>query len=268
MLIDEQALQCWIDNFYGYGSWQARFWFVSHEESGTDIPEEVAEKLHYFCTLQNRDAATLCDIRELYRAAAFRAEGPRALKFSNLYDYRFGAGATLHGYWKNLIAFVHGYRDEKLPDLLDYQQNHFVALSARNEALIRLYPLPAHDHAWYYAWLDLPTLSFLKSRAAYQEYLYSRRIGNIMGNIITHKPEVVLMYGMENINQLKESVQQFFPAAKFKAVKGVKQQIPQHHLAEVGETIMIMTTQIPSLRHKRTETGFDWYAFGKMVRGR
>ncbi len=45
MLIEEKALKHWIDHFYGYGSWQARFWFVGYEESGGDVPEEVAEKL-------------------------------------------------------------------------------------------------------------------------------------------------------------------------------------------------------------------------------
>ena len=34
MLIEENALKYWIDNFYGYGSWQAKFWFIGYEESG------------------------------------------------------------------------------------------------------------------------------------------------------------------------------------------------------------------------------------------
>ncbi len=28
MLIEDKALRYWIDNFYGYGSWHARFWFI------------------------------------------------------------------------------------------------------------------------------------------------------------------------------------------------------------------------------------------------
>ncbi len=95
MLIEEKALKYWIDNFYGYGSWHARFWFVGYEESGGDVPEEVAEKLNYFYNLQVPNTPTLCDIRELYRH-----------------------------------AFVHGYQSEKLPDLLTYQKNSF-ALPSR-----------------------------------------------------------------------------------------------------------------------------------------
>ncbi len=273
MLIEEKALKNWIDNFYGYGAWQARFWFVGYEEGGGDVPEEVAEKLNYFYNLKPHNTPTLCNIRELYRHVAFRIDGPRAEKFATLYDQRFGSQATLHGSWKNLISFVHGYRNarrpaeqETLPDLLAYQKEWFASLSAPNEALIQLYPLPAHNHAWYYAWLDVPQLSFLKSRALYQEHVYANRMQSILQNISVYKPEVVLMYGMDNINLLKESVCKFFPAAKFKMVKAIKHQIPQHHRADFDGTTLLITTQIPALRHNRIETGFDWYGFGRVVK--
>jgi hypothetical protein len=266
MLIEEKALKHWIDNFYGYGAWHARFWFVGYEESGGDTPEEVAEKLNYFYNLQGPGTPTLCDIRELYRHVTFRVDGPRALKFANFNDYRFGSHATLHGAWKNLIAFVYGYRSEKLADLLTYQKNIFALPSASNEALIRLYPLPANDHAWYYAWLDLPQFPFLKSRALYQQHVYSSRMHHILKNMSVYKPEVVLMYGMDNINLLKQSVQEFFPTAQFRMVKSVKGQIPQYHRADFNETTLLITTQIPALRHNRVETGFDWHEFGKLVK--
>src|SRR5688572_18883233 len=222
MLIEEKPLKHWIDNFYGYGSWQAGIWFIAHEESGGDVPEEEAAKFNYFYKVHPPDAnSTLCDIRELYRHVATRLDGPRADKFTNFYEYRFGSNAVQHGLWKNLIAFVHGYRAKKLPDLLEYQKNLFVLPSARNEALIPLYPLPTHNHAWYYSWLDLPQFPFLKSRALYQEYVYRSRMHTILENISVYKPKVVLMYGMDNINLLKESVQGFFHAAKFKMVKGI-----------------------------------------------
>jgi hypothetical protein len=87
----------------------------------------------------------------------------------------------------------------------------------------------------------------------------------ILENIKTHKPDVVLMYGMDNINKLKASVQEFVPEVKFKMIKAVKQQIPQHHRADFDGTTLLITTQIPALRHNRIETGFDWQQFGKIV---
>jgi len=89
---------------------------------------------------------------------------------------------------------------------------------------------------------------------------------SILKNIGIYKPEVVLMYGMDNVNLLKKSVHEFFPAAKFKMVKAVKRQIPQHHRADFNGTTLLITTQIPALRHNRIETGFDWYGFGKLVK--
>lgn len=268
MLIDEKALEHWIDNFYGYGSWNASIWFIGYEEGGGDLPEEVAEKLNYFYKQhsQNKDSA-LCDIRDLYKHVTFRADGPKAGLFSSLFEYRFDSKAVLHGTWKNLIAFVHGYTNKNLPDLLSYQRNSFALPSAHSEALIQLYPLPSpHNHAWYYSWLDLPQFPFLKSRARYQDHLYERRMQNILHNIGVHKPKVVLMYGMNNINLIKQTVHASFPSAKFKMIKGAKGEIPQHHRADFDGTTMLITTQIPTLRHNRVETGFDWYALGRMVR--
>ncbi|HYK45795.1 MAG TPA: hypothetical protein VEV83_11535, partial [Parafilimonas sp.] len=153
-----------------------------------------------------------------------------------------------------------------LPDLLTYQKNLFASPSTSNEALVVLYPLPAHSHAWYYAWLELPQFPFLKSRALYQQHVYSSRMQDILKNISVYNPEVVVMYGMDNINLLKRSVQQVFPSAKFGMVKAVKRQIPQYHRADFNGTTMLLTTQIPALRHNRIETGFDWYQFGKLVK--
>lgn len=267
MLIQEKALKHWIDNFYGFGSWDARIWFIAHEDGGGNVPEEVADKLTYFTTIHGRNNyPTLCDIRDMYRHLAFGFEGPNAEVFTTLYEYRFGHNAKKHGIWKNLIAFAHGYRNQKLSDQLEYQKSVFASPSAKNEALIRLYPLPApHHHAWYYSWLDMPQFGFLKSRMRYEEHLYQSRIHNILDSIGRHNPELVLMYGMSNINRLKESVQTFFPGTKFAMIKAVKQQIPQHHRADLKGTRLLITTQIPALRHNRIETGFDWERFGKTI---
>ncbi|HTH55162.1 MAG TPA: hypothetical protein VL728_03905 [Cyclobacteriaceae bacterium] len=268
MLIEEKPLAHWLQHFYGYGSWHARTWFISHEDGGGDLPEEVAEKLNYFHKNQShRTQPTVCDIRECYRHFSMYGQRPKSNGFSSLYEYRFGEQAQLSGVWKNLISFEHGLRGRELPDLLDYQRKSFAEPSAQREALIKLFPLPSpHNHAWYYSWLDLPQFPFLKSRAQYQEHMYADRVSSILQNIAAYKPEVVLMYGMENINGLKKSVQAFFRETKFKIVKAEKMVTPQYHRADINGTVLLITTQLPSLRHGRVETGFDWQEFGKQVR--
>lgn len=260
MLIKEETLRHWMDHFYGYGSWNAKIWFVAYEEGGGDLPEDVADRLNYFYQAHHSAAnPTLCDIRELYKRVTARVDGPKAGAFKTLYDYRFGLGATQHGAWKNLIAFQYGFRGKKLPDLLKYQKTSFAADDA---ALINLYPLPSpHNHAWYYSWLDMPQFPFLKDRKLYEEQLYERRTNGIFESIKTNRPEIVVMYGMSNINDLKNSF-----ASKFRMMKGTPQVIPQHHRTEIEGTTLIITTQIPTLRHGRPGTGFDWYEFGKSVR--
>jgi hypothetical protein len=269
MRIGERELKHWIQHFYGYGSWQARIWFIGYEESGGDVPEDVAERINYFYRNHKSSAPALADIRDLYRHVSARADGPRATLFKTLYDYRFGSKAILHGAWKNLIAFAHGYKNKKVPDLSAYQKKSFVLLSAEQEALISLYPLPApHNHAWYYSWLDLPGFRFLKSRTEYHDHVYASRINTILANISHFRPDIVVMYGMNNIEALKTSVQDIFPGAKFNRVKAIRQQIPQHHRAECNGTTLLITTQVPTLRHNRVETGFDWYLFGKLMSGK
>jgi hypothetical protein len=267
MLIQEQPLKHWIENFYGYGSWDSKFWFVSHEESGGDAPEEVADKISYFIDAHPTEGPAVCNIRELYRNVKFTIGGPKAELFRNLYDYRFDRNCILHGIWKNLIAFVHGHENEALPDLADYQRNSLADPSLKTEALIKLYPLPApHNHAWYYSWLQLPSISFLKSRHSYEDHLYATRIHTILDRVNKYKPTVVLMYGMNNINRLKASVVEKFPSANFKMIKAVPRKLPQHHVTDLNGTRLIITTQIPALRHNRIETGFDWGEFGRMVK--
>jgi hypothetical protein len=264
MLIEEKSLQHWINHFYGYGSWQAKIWFVAYEDGGGELPEEVADKLNYFNKLNTSPDGTLCDIREFHKNVAYREAGPKGELFTNRYEYRFGKKAMQNTIWKNLAAFVHGYRNEKLPDLLTYQKNKF---AVQREALIQLYPLPSpHNHAWYYSWLDMPQLSFIKSRALYQNHVYASRMQTILKNIASYQPELVLMYGMDNINTLKKSVQEFFPGAKFKMEKAEKLHTPQYHRADFNGTSLLITTQIPALRHNRIETGFDWEQFGRNLR--
>lgn len=265
MLIKEKLLQHWIGNFYGYGSWQAKHWFVAYEEGGGDVPQEVADKINYFNAIHKDNTPTLCDIRDLYKKVNFQLSGPRADWFTNLYDYRFGDNAVLHGTWKNLIAFVHGYQNKALPDLLTYQQSALTSVTLKSEALLRLYPLPAHNHAWYYSWLDMPGMPYLKSRTDYQDHVYPDRIDGILRNIKEHQPKVVLMYGMNNIDRLKKSVKEFYPGTQFKMIKAIPRQIPQLHCADLPDTVLLITTQRAALRHNRVETGFDWKEVGKLV---
>ena len=268
MLIQETSLAHWIKHFYGYGTWSAKIWFVAREESGGELPEEVAERIDYFRqTHSNATGAVLCEIREVYKQLIFRFDGPKAAFYKTHFDYRFGSDPVLHGYWKNLIAFTNAVLDNYGVDIDHYQKHVFTAAPPANEAWIKLFPLPGpHTHSWYYNWLDMPNMPFLKNRKLYEETFYQDRMSTLLNQIRAHRPAVVLMYGMTNINGLKKSLTEFFQDLIFKSVPATKMVIPQHHVAQVGPTRIIITTQIPGLRHNRIETGFDWKAFGSMYK--
>ena len=121
MVINDSQLLHWLNHFYGYGSWNARIWFVNYEDGGGDLPEDVADKLDYFAGAHpNVMEPVLADIRELYKHAALRIEGPKRETYKNLYDYRFGNKSLLNGVWKNLIAFAHAFNGEAQPDFHGY----------------------------------------------------------------------------------------------------------------------------------------------------
>ncbi len=236
------------------------------------MPEEVADKLNHFTdTHQNVNSPTLCDLRALYQQVRFTPERSRADVFTNLHDYRFGPKAVQRGEWKGIISCVLGYNNQHISHSeasLEYQR-YSLATGANNEALLRLYPLPAHSHAWYYSWLELKGMDFLKSRIAYQEHVYEARMRTILGHIHRYHPKLVVMYDMTGINTLKASIQRHFSGVKFTSINAIPGKIPQHHMAKlpkIGTTIVI-TTQSTGLRHNRRETGFDWHAFGSALRG-
>ena|ERR1043165_4315351 len=80
-------------------------WFIGHEESGGDVPEEVAEKTNYFYKVHAPTNATLCDILELYRQVAVRRNDSKAGLFTNRCEFRFGKNALQNGFGKISLYF-------------------------------------------------------------------------------------------------------------------------------------------------------------------
>lgn len=111
-------------------------------------------------------------------------------------------------------------------------------------------------------------MPYLRSRQEYQDHVYQSRIETILEMVKARKPELVLMYGMSNINSLKASILASFPNTQFALSKATKLKLPQYHFANLGDTKLVVTTQIPTLRHHRVETGYDWELFGKRLSGR
>src|SRR5687768_11095386 len=108
MAINEKVLKHWIENFYGYGSWDAKFWFISYEEGGGDLPEEVSEKIDYFYQVNDKQEGSLCDLREVLKEVKVGSDRPKIRTLHSAYKNRFGENAILYGPRKNLSTFRDG----------------------------------------------------------------------------------------------------------------------------------------------------------------
>jgi hypothetical protein len=87
MTINETSLKHWIEFFFGYGTWRSPVWFVAHEESGGELPEEVAERIEYFKEFhKNTTSPVLCELREMYKRLSFRYEGPKSHLYKNHFE--------------------------------------------------------------------------------------------------------------------------------------------------------------------------------------
>src|SRR5690606_38906747 len=89
---------------------------------------------------------------------------------------------------------------------------------------------------------------------------YEERMASLLRNISTYKPQLVLMYGMENITSLKSVVQAHYPKTKFSMAKAVKQRIPQHHRADLDGTTLSSPPRSPryaTTALRRASTGMS-----------
>ena len=209
MLIEATAPKYWIDNFYGYGSWRRQVlvrWLWRTRRRCTRRSSRKAKlllqcaRVRYGLALRHPWIVRSSGI-PVGRAASREIYQPERPPFWSRCNFTR---------WLEKPHRLCAWIPKRKPSWSAHVSEKLICTSsAPNGALIPLFPLPAHNHAWYYAWLELPQFPFLKSRALYEDYIYSTRINQILKNITVYKPEVVVMCGMDNINLLQKSVQEF-----------------------------------------------------------
>jgi len=211
MPLDPAKLQHWIDNFYGYGSWDAPVWFIGYEEGGGADYKEVEQKLDYFdINHKNSNGPTLCDIRSLHLAVKCHAkyyDTHGELRFTGTHPN----GSKLQGTWGNLIRFVKGYCGKIYDSDLEYQKTSLAFPEKGNEALIELFPLPSpNKQVWYYGWLDIKDETLrplLKTRKSYEDSLVENRLNSIkkMADQKIESLQIMVFYGISGkVNAIKD----------------------------------------------------------------
>ena len=177
-MIDVPALADYMQRFFGYGSWQAKYWFVGMEEGGGSGLDEVEARLRSW---DARGRPDLDDLYEFHRAA-------RLMKW-------FTSDAPLQRTWNQLMraVLVAEGRNAEKPARAAYQR---MRLGRRDgeTALLELLPLPSKNvGSWIYG--SIAALPQLRSRDTYMSSTRPIRLAALRRKIDEHSPHAVVFYG-------------------------------------------------------------------------
>ena len=176
-MIDPDDLRAFMRGFYGYGSYQARYWFIGQEEGGASSVTELTRRVDLW------SARGRCEVDDLH---AFL----QGLKFTKWIDAPPKRQVT----WARLVQIL--LTAEGRPcakeDMLRYQAEE-LGRSHGETLIAELMPLPARNlRTWYGNELNLPEL---RSRREYMTAVRPHRIAHLKEKISEYQPEIVIFYG-------------------------------------------------------------------------
>jgi hypothetical protein len=155
------ALETMAREFFGYGRWEARYWFIGLEQGGGDNEK----RCEIFANLQNEG---LCDCRTFH-------EG--------IEELRWHKNGELQRTWKKLMLLLMPVikKGTDSRTLVDYQSRHWGSFAADGETcVIELGGLSAKH------------LGFKIDRRAFR----AERILRIKKRLDSCRPKLVVMYGV------------------------------------------------------------------------
>lgn len=178
-MINPDALRAFMQGFYGYGSYDAKYWFVGLEEGGASSVVDLAKRIAAWRRLGSAETE---DLYEFHREIGFTGW--------------FGASPKRQATWARLVQIVlmaEGRRCDA-QDIVRYQADHLGR--ADGETLLsEALPLPAKNvTTWYADGLGLPEL---RSRREYTRVIRSPRIAHLKQRISEKQPRAVIFYGAE-----------------------------------------------------------------------
>ena len=177
-MLDEALLESFMNGFYGYGTWSAKYWFVGMEEGGGSSIAEVAARLE---TWNHRGRPEVDDLFEFCKSTGIKQW--------------FGPNAKRQATWAQLcrVALIANAQSVERENIIEYQ-NTRLARREGETALLELLPLPStKTTAWIYS--GVTSLPFLNSRRGYEEFIRPGRLRQLRENIAIHRPRAVVFYG-------------------------------------------------------------------------
>jgi hypothetical protein len=189
-MIDPRLLDDFMRRFFGYGSWDAKLWFIGMEEGGGESIEEIARRLTSWD--RNDD---LTDIRQYHAAVGGMPW--------------FSARPKIQSTWGKLIRVALSARGLKtdIESVRRYQRD-LLGRRSGLEALIELLPLPSPSTAhWLYQSFGIPGIA---TRERYRDTMLPLRIAAIRQRIERHHPDTVVFYGIGYRPQWEAIIRKWF----------------------------------------------------------
>lgn len=178
-MIDATLLEEFMRTFYGYGTYDAPYWFVGMEEGGGKTLEANERKIESW---KNRGQKEL--------------EDPRGDAVDLSGSPWFRANPKAQPTWKELIRMmlVAEGNEPSLEQIKAYQRDRFGRPDGEMCAL-ELLPLPSPSIGhWFYK--EYAGLDYLATRELYREHVAPFRAAHLRERVAEHKPKAVVFYSM------------------------------------------------------------------------
>ena len=182
-MLNDETLERFIHDFYGYGNFSGDYWFIGLEQGGGNSVEEVQLRLD---TWQNNSGRALED------AASYH----KAIGLGEFFDPQ---KTKLQSTWARLIRVLLGIQGKTLDEttvnqVKAYQRDKFLRQDG-DTCSIELLPLPSPSMSKciYGTHSSLETLS---TRAHYRSAFAQHRAVAIKEKIELYCPKLVMFYGL------------------------------------------------------------------------
>ena len=182
MIFDNDLIQSFMRNCYGYGTYTGDYWFVGMESAcDENTYEEISRRLE---TWRRRGSPEMDDVCGYHLDLGI--------------VWPFAERPPLQSTWKGLIRILLTAEGHKptVEEMRLYQRD-VLGRTHGNSCLLEFLPLPSRSTGhWIYA--EHSDLPFLASRAAYMEDCAPWRAEHLRQRIAEHRPKAVIFYSMNS----------------------------------------------------------------------
>lgn len=178
--MNQEWLENYISNFFGFGNLESNWWFIGIEEGGEPTIEEIKRRVETWKEFQNDD--------DCLRVVDIHTFGQKA---ELGHDSYFEDHANLQSTWNGLIKILNGSQKNEVRR--DFQKE-YLGREDSNHCLLELYPLPCKglSHWKYNQWFDD---EIFESEERFKWTVLNSRASTIQDLITQYRPENIVFYG-------------------------------------------------------------------------